>query len=119
MAIFYGVTMPTIEELHAADQGHAMAIEALRARLVAHDETLDRHERHLAKLDETVVMLREGLMTVAKKDDISDLRKDINEQVQRNMRDAHNSIPAKFAAVCGAGMFMIALVTLFLNVRHG
>lgn len=96
-----------------------MAISELKARLSSHDDTLERHERHLAKLDETVIMLREGLMTVAKKDDIADLRKDINEQVQRNMRDAHNSIPARFAAVCGAGMFLIALVTLFLNVRHG
>lgn len=111
--------MPTIEDLYAADQEHAMAISELKARLSSHDDTLERHERHLAKLDETVIMLREGLMTVAKKDDIADLRKDINEQVQRNMRDAHNSIPARFAAVCGAGMFLIALVTLFLNVRHG
>ena len=96
-----------------------MAIAELRARVDGHDEALARHERHLAKLDETIVTLREGFMTVATKNDISDLRKDINEQVQRNMRDAHNSIPARFAAVCGAGMFLIALVTLFLNVRHG
>jgi len=112
--------MPTIEDLHAADREHAMAIEALRARLVAHDETLDRHERHLAKLDETVVMLREGLMTVAKKDDISDLRRDINDKFDKRLTDAHNSIPAKFAAVCAAGMFLLAAITLALNVvRHG
>lgn len=98
---------------------HTMAIAELRARVDGHDEAIARHERHLLKLDETIVTLREGFMTVATKNDISDLRKDINEQVQRNMRDAHNSIPARFAAVCGAGMFLIALVTLFLNVRHG
>jgi hypothetical protein len=112
--------MPTFEELHAADQGHAMAIAELRARIGNHDDILERHERHLAKLDETVVMLREGLMTVARKDDISDLRRDINEKFDKRLTDAHNSIPAKFAAVCAAGMFLLAAVTLALNiVRHG
>lgn len=112
--------MPTIEDLHSADQGHAMAIAEIRARLSGHDDILERHERHLAKLDETVIMLREGLMTVAKKDDISDLRRDINDKFDKRLNDAHNSIPAKFAAVCAAGMFLLAAITLALNVvRHG
>lgn len=97
-----------------------MAISEIKARLTSHDDTLERHERHLAKLDETVVMLREGLMTVAKKDDISDLRRDINDKFDKRLTDAHNSIPAKFAAVCAAGMFLIAALTLALNLaRHG
>ena len=112
--------MPTIEDLYAADQEHAMAISELKARLSSHDDTLERHERNLAKLDETVIMLREGLMTVAKKDDIADLRRDINDKFDKRLTDAHNSIPAKFAAVCAAGMFLLAAITLALNVvRHG
>lgn len=97
-----------------------MAIAELRARIGNHDDILERHERHLAKLDETVIMLREGLATVAKKDDIADLRRDISDRFDKRMTDAHNSIPAKFAAVCAAGMFILAAITLSLKISgHG
>lgn len=101
-------------------ENHAIMIAELKLRVDGHDEALARHEKHLAKLDETVIFLREGLMTVATKNDIAELRKDIGDRFDKRLVDAHNSIPAKFAAVCAGGMFLIAAVTLALNmVRHG
>lgn len=95
-----------------------IAIAELRIKIDAHSEDIARHDRHLAKLDETVTILRENFARVATKDDIMELRGDIAEKFDRRLADAHNSIPAKFATVLAGGMFLIALITLAITLAH-
>jgi hypothetical protein len=111
--------MPDIEDLHDADRQHSEAIAELRAKVQGHDEDIARHDRHLAKLDEAVAVLREGFARVATKEDIGELRKDISMTFYEQLKDAHNSVPGKFAAACGLGMLLIALVSLVLGIHHG
>ena len=111
--------MPSIDELHLADQEHAVQIAELRARIDGHDETLNRHERHIAKLDEAISALREHAARVATKDDIGALRKDFSDKFDQRLAEAHNSIPGKVAVLFGGGMFVIALIGLVVNLMHG
>lgn len=112
--------MPSTEEMQIAIRENAEALAEVRARVDGHDEDIARHERHIAKLDDAVVMLRETIGRVATKDDIADLRKDISSKFDKQLVDAQNSVPGKVAVVFTAGMFLIALVELVVNVvRHG
>ena len=101
-----------------ANRDNDMAIAELRARVDGHDEAIARHENRLTRIDETIVMLRECFASVSTKDDIAELRKDIGDKFDKRLTDAHNSIPAKFAAVCAGGMFLLAAITLALNMAH-
>lgn len=96
-----------------------MAIAELRARIEGHDESLERHERHMTKLDEAVGILREASAKVATKDDIAGLRGDIADKFDERLRDAQRSIPEKVAVVFSAGMFLIAIITLIFTLIHG
>ena len=80
-----------------------------------------RHEDHLAKMDETIAVLRETIGRVATKDDILDLRKDIGNTFNQQLTAAHNSVPAKIALIFSGGMFLISLITLVtaLAKSHG
>lgn len=95
-----------------------MAIAELKARVDGHDEAIERHERHLIKLDETCAVLREGLGRVATKEDVLGLRADIAEQFTEGLRDAHKSIPDRVAVVFAGGMFLIAIITLVVSLVH-
>lgn len=110
--------MPSTDDLHAADQKHAVAIAELRARIDGHDEAIERHERHIAKLDETVTVLREAYGKVATTADINGLRDDIANKFDSQLRDAQRSIPEKVAVVFSGGMFLIAIITLFVSLVH-
>lgn len=111
--------MLTTDELHAADKEHAVAIAELRMRIDGHDEALERHERHMVKLDETVTVLRETIGRVATKEDISDLRKDIGEKFDKQLSDAHNSVPIKLTLITSGAMFLLALIGLVVDLmRH-
>jgi len=95
------------------------AIVELRERVRSHDEDIARHDKHLAKLDETVAELRTAIATVATKDDIHALRNHIGEKFDRQLSEAQSSIPGKVAIVFSAGMFLIALVGLVVNLMNG
>jgi septal ring factor EnvC (AmiA/AmiB activator) len=110
--------MPT-EDMQAAIRENAQAIAEVKARVDGHDEDLARVDRHIAKLDEAVVMLREGMARVATKEDIGELRQDISKTFFEQLKDAHNSIPTKTATWFGGLMAAIALVDLALRHFHG
>lgn len=93
------------------------AIVELRERVRAHDEDIARHDQHLAKLDETVVELRMAIATVATKDDIVRLSRNIDEKFNQQLKDAHNSIPTKVGLWLTAGSVLVAIIALF--IRHG
>ena len=111
--------MPTIDELHAADKAHAEAIAAMEARLDGHDTMLAQHQAHLFKLDETIASVRESMGRVATKDDIMGLRTEISNQHTRQLIAANESIPGKFAAWTGIGMFLLALAGFAAQYLHG
>ena len=94
---------------------HGIQISEIRERIRSHDEDIKRHEKHLAKLDETVGFLRQVLGSLATKTDILDLRKDISEQFNANMRDAHNSVPTKIAVIVAVGMFLLTFAAFFIS----
>jgi phage shock protein A len=94
------------------------AIVELRERVRAHDEDIARHDQHLAKLDETVAELRTAIAIVATKDDILHLSRNIDEKFNKQLTDAHNSIPGKIGLFLTGGSVLIAVITLFL-AHHG
>lgn len=100
-------------------QEHAAHIAALREKTQNHEERLDRHSEHLTRLDESMGMLREALGGVATKNDIMDLRNDVSKQFNQNLRDAHNSVPAKLSVLFAGAMFLIAVIGLVINIHHG
>jgi len=73
--------MPPTGELHKNDKEQAVAIAELRARVKEHSETLERHDKHIKKLDDFMVDLRESLAT---KDDIQALRSDMRDRIDRS-----------------------------------
>ncbi|MFM0263336.1 hypothetical protein [Paraburkholderia sediminicola] len=93
------------------------AITQLQERVRAHDEDIARHDQRLAKLDETVVELRMAIATVATKDDILGLSRNIDEKFNQQLKDAHNSIPTKVGLWLTAGSVLVAIIALF--IRHG
>lgn len=112
--------MPTLEELQAADMEHAQAIAALKARIDGHDGDIARHDSMILKLNETVAVLREAVAKVATKDDILKLSQNIDDKFSTQLRDAHNSIPARLGVILTAGSVLVAFATLILSfARHG
>ena len=111
----YGELMPTIDELHAADLQHAAAIAALEARATGHDHMHEVTRQHLSKLDDAVATIRETLGGLATKGDILNLSNQISGYNQQQLSQAHNSIPAKFAAAFSGGMFILALVAFAIS----
>jgi predicted nucleic acid-binding Zn-ribbon protein len=108
----------TIDELHAADLAHAQAIAAIEQRLKGHDAMFAQVNAHLSKLDESVAVIREKMGNVATKDDFADLRKDISNYYAQQLAAAHNSIPAKFAAICAVGTLGLAALSFALAHFH-
>lgn len=96
-----------------------MLIAELKARQDATDEVIEKLDQRVTRHDEIIADLREACAKVATKDDIALLRKDIGEKFDQRLTDAHNSVPSKIALIFTAGMFLIALVGLAINLRHG
>lgn len=96
-----------------------MLIAELKARQDATDDAIEKLDYRVTKHDQIIADLREACAKVATKDDIASLRKDIGEKFDRQLTDAQNSVPAKIAAIVSVGMFLIALVGLAINLRHG
>jgi hypothetical protein len=111
--------MQTTDDLN--DQGHAVAIAKLQARVAGHDDAIEKLDERVSRHDEIIATLREGFGNVATKRDIADLRSDIGNKFDRQLGDAQNSIPGKVAAIFAGGMFLIALVTLVVSLvpHHG
>jgi hypothetical protein len=98
--------MAAIAELRERVEGHAEAIEKLDSRVTRHDEI--------------IANLREAVAKVATKDDILKLSQNIDDKYSSQLRDAHNSIPAKFGLILTGGSVLIALITLVVSfARHG
>jgi hypothetical protein len=110
--------MTTMDELQAADRHHAEAIAELRARLNGHDEDIARHELMIGKLNETVTVMREAIAKVATKDDVMRLSDNIDEKFNKQLSDAHNSIPAKIGILLSAGSVLVMVIGLILSVVH-
>jgi uncharacterized coiled-coil protein SlyX len=110
--------MPTLEELEAADRKQAEAIAKLEAHVADHDGRLDRHDRHLFKLDESIGMLRENFGRVATKDDILNLSRNIDDKYTTHMRDAQNSLPGRMGIVLAAGTLICTIITVVIALTH-
>lgn len=95
-----------------------VAIAELRARQDAADDAIEKLDSRVTRIDEIIASLREAVAKVATKDDISELRKDINESYTTQMRDAHNSIPAKIGLLIAAAGVIVPIIALFV-ARHG
>lgn len=96
------------------------ALAELRARIDGHDEDIARHDSMISKLNEAVTVLREAVAKVATKDDILKLSQNIDDKFSTQLRDAHNSIPAKLGVILTGGSVLVALITLILSfARHG
>jgi predicted nucleic acid-binding Zn-ribbon protein len=108
-----------MEHIEAAIRENAEAIAEVRARVDGHDDDIARQERHISKLDEQIVILRETVGRVATKDDIADLRKDVSDRFDKRAEDAHNSIPTKLAAWFGGTMVILTLLEFALGHWHG
>lgn len=102
--------MPTNDELDAADQLHARAIAALEGRIAAHDDMLERHDAHLQKLDETVGNIRQILGGLATKGDILALSNKISDFNEKQLIQAQESIPGKWAAYGAMGLFLLSVL---------
>jgi septal ring factor EnvC (AmiA/AmiB activator) len=96
----------------------AMMIVELRARADATDDAIEKLDSRVNRHDEIIASLREAVAKVATKDDITELRKDINQTYAEQMRDAHNSIPTKIGLLIAAGSLLVTLLALFLP-HHG
>lgn len=110
--------MTTIDELQATDLAHAKAIAALEQKVKGHDAMFAQVNEHLGKLDESVAVIREKMGNVATKDDFAGLRKDISDYYLKQLTAAHNSIPAKFAAICAVGTLGLAALSFALAHFH-
>lgn len=96
------------------------ALAELRARIDGHDSDIARHDSMISKLNEAVTVLREAVAKVATKDDILKLSQNIDDKFSTQLRDAHNSIPAKLGVILTGGSVLVALITLILSfARHG
>ena len=110
--------MTTMDELQAADRKHEAAIAELRARLNSHDEDLARHESMIEKLNEAVTLIRETCAKVATKDDVMKLSQNIDEKFNRQLSDAHNSIPAKVGLWITGGSVLLTAIIAILSIKH-
>lgn len=104
--------MPTLEELHAADQAHAAAIAELRAGVAEHRDILQRHA-------EMITELRIAYGNVATKADLAEVGQSLHSKIDALVVTAYNSIPAKVAAGFAGGMFLLALISLVAGFMHG
>lgn len=106
--------MPTIDEIYPAHRDPIAAIAAVEARLDGHEKRIVRSENHLAKLDDTIAGIRETIAQVATKDDILDLRRDIDGRFTEQLRAANSAVPGKFAAMCAAAMVLLTALSFAL-----
>lgn len=95
-----------------------MVIAELRARQDATDDAIEKLDARVTRHDEIIGSLREAVAKVATKDDIAELRKDINDTYATQMRDAHNSIPAKIGLLIAAAGVVVPIIALFIS-HHG
>lgn len=106
-----------IEELQAADRTRAEAISELRARVKGHDADIQRHDTMIAKLNETVGVLREAVAGLATKDDILKLSQNIDNKFNVQLAQANASIPAKVGIFISAASVVVMLISLYM--KHG
>lgn len=93
------------------------AIVELRERVRGHDEDIARLDERVTRHDEIIAGLREAVAKVATKEDVSGLRDDINRSHAKQMSDAINSIPGKWAAIFAGILALAEIIKLFAS--HG
>jgi uncharacterized coiled-coil protein SlyX len=98
--------MPSLDE---QVQEHAQAITRLEGRMEGAELRITQHDTAIGKLNEAVTVIREAIAKVATKDDIIELSRTISQQHTQELRDAHNSVPARI-------MMIVSLVTLALGL---
>lgn len=94
-----------------------MIIFELRARADATDDAIEKLDARVTRHDEIIASLREAVAKVATKDDVAGLREDINKTHARQMSDAINAIPGKWAAIFGGLLALAEIIKLFTH--HG
>jgi hypothetical protein len=111
--------MPTLEQLEENDRRQAEAIAKMESRQDATERTLERHDRHIMKLDEAVTILRETQGRVATKDDILILTRSIDEKYTSHMRHAQNSVSGRIGLALTMALLICTVITVTLSlVRH-
>lgn len=95
----------------------AMAIAELRARQDATDDAIEKLDARMTRQDEIIAGLREAVAKVATKEDVAALRDDINIAHTRQMSDAINAIPGKWAAIFAGILALAEIIKLFAS--HG
>lgn len=91
----------------------------LENRVDTQELRLNGHDSAIAKLSEAITVVRETLAKVATKDDIIALTHTINEQHREELRDAHNSVPAKVMMFVSIGTLVLGLAGFALAHFHG
>lgn len=102
---------------HGEHMDQNMAIAELRARQDATDDAIQKLDERVTRHDEIIGSLREAVAKVATKDDVTALRDDINKTHSKQMADAINAIPGKWAAVFAGILALAEIIKLF--VHHG
>lgn len=82
------------------------------------EQRLTRTEQAAERMSEAITVLREAVAKVATKDDILKLSQNIDDKFSTQLRDAHNSIPARFGVILTAGSVLVAFATLILSFAH-
>lgn len=107
--------MPTTDELHALTMANTADIASLKSRIEHHASALDRHETQIGRQDEQITLMRETMAKMATKEDITNLRDDINKSHIKQLEAAADSVPKNFAMAVSASGFLLALVTFALT----
>lgn len=93
-------------------------IAELKTRIDGHDDAIAKLDERVTRHDEIISGLREAVAKVATKDDVAALRDDINKTFYQQLKDAHNSIPAKIGLLIAAAGVLVPIVALFV-AHHG
>ncbi|WP_028219226.1 hypothetical protein [Paraburkholderia oxyphila] len=96
------------------NQDNAIDIAELKTRVDGHADTLQRHDERLTKHDEAIISLREGMAKVATRDDVAELRNAVNRQFFDQLKQAHDSIPSKTAALAALGSALVTAAGFML-----
>lgn len=90
-----------------------MLIAELRARADATDDAIEKLDARVTRHDEIIASLREAVAKVATKEDVAALRDDITKTHSKQMSDAINSIPGKWAAIFAGILALAEIIKLF------
>ncbi|PYE21326.1 hypothetical protein C7410_115169 [Paraburkholderia silvatlantica] len=91
-----------------------MAIAELKVRQDAASEAIEKLDQRVTRHDEIISELRTAIAQVATKEDVAALRSDINTAFYQQLKDAHNSIPAKIGLLIAAAGVVVPIVAMVI-----